>query len=182
MKHLIATWLFSLFFIGLTSAQITGSKDPLRAKDFAAQQQWVDLTYQSMTLDERLGQLVFVFTDSKGTAEEKLRIEGLIEKYAIGGLLFSVGDPLAQLQLTNHYQSLSNTKLLITMDAEWGLSMRLKNTFAFPYNMTLGAIQEEQLIYRVGERLGTHAKRIGGAYELCACSRCEYRSTQSDYW
>lgn len=161
MKHLIATWLFSLFFIGLTSAQITGSKDPLRAKDFAAQQQWVDLTYQSMTLDERLGQLVFVFTDSNGTAEEKLRIERLIEKRAIGGLLFSVGDPLTQLQLTNHYQSLSNTKLLITMDAEWGLSMRLKNTFAFPYNMTLGAIQEEQLIYRVGERLGAHAKRIG---------------------
>ena len=161
MKHFIYLSFLILILLSTVSAQTTASNDPLRAEDFEAQQQWVDLTYQSMTLDERIGQLIFVFTDSKGVDGERQRIEALIKKQAIGGLLFSVGDPLTQLQLTNHYQSLSDTKLLVTMDAEWGLSMRLKNSYAFPYNMTLGAVQDDQLIYRVGERLAEHAKRIG---------------------
>ncbi len=161
MKHFIYFSFLSLIFLKAVSAQTTASNDPLRAENFAAQQQWVDLIYQSMTLDERIGQLIFVFTDSKGADSERQRIEALIEKHAIGGLLFSVGDPLTQVKLTNHYQSLSDTKLLVTMDAEWGLAMRLKDSYAFPYNMTLGAVQDDQLIYRVGERLAEHAKRIG---------------------
>lgn len=152
--------LFALLsFTALDAQQL--KSDPLRAVDSEAQIEWVEKTYQAMSLEQRLGQLIFVFTDSKGDPDERARVENLIRNHAIGGLLFSVGDPLTQLQLTNHYQELSATKILVTMDAEWGLSMRLKNTFSYPYNMTLGAIQDKQLIYRVGERLGAHAKRIG---------------------
>ena len=145
---------------GTTVAQ-QKRQDPLQAADAKAQSEWVNATYESLSLEERIGQLIFVFTDSKGSPTEKEKISAMIEDYAIGGLLFSVGDPLTQLQLTNHYQALSRTKLMITMDAEWGLSMRLKDAFSFPYNMTLGAVEDEQLIYRVGERLGAHSKRIG---------------------
>ena len=151
------------FALLVSSAAISQQKgqDPLQAADTKAQIEWVNATYESLSLEERIGQLIFVFTDSKGDPTEKHKISGLIEDYAIGGLLFSVGDPLTQLQLTNHYQALSSTKLMITMDAEWGLSMRLKDAFSFPYNMTLGAVEDEQLVYRVGERLGAHSRRVG---------------------
>ena len=47
------------------------------------------------------------------------------------------------------------------MDAEWGIGMRLDDAFSFPYNMTLGALNDDNLIYQVGKRIGVHAKRLG---------------------
>ena len=143
----------------LCSGFLFAQTSVLDAKDSALQMQWVDSVYRSMTLEQRVGQLMVVFTDSK--SDDFDRIKELIDNYTIGGLLFSVGTPEKQLELTNAYQKISEVPLLITMDAEWGLAMRLSNSFAFPYAMTLGASNDTALVRQIGARVGAHARRIG---------------------
>ena len=88
-------------------------------------------------------------------------INNLIEKYYIGGLIFYQGSPYEQASLTNKFQAISKIPLLISIDAEWGLAMRLDSTMAFPKQMTLGAIQNNELIYQMGEQIGKQCKRLG---------------------
>jgi beta-glucosidase-like glycosyl hydrolase/CubicO group peptidase (beta-lactamase class C family) len=134
---------------------------PLVTEDFERQQQWVDSVYASMSASERVGQLFMVQAFSNGTAEEEAAIQSLIRNEAIGGLIFSKGGPMRQAKLTNTYQQLADTPLLIGMDAEWGLSMRLDSTYAFPWNMTLGAIKNTALLEQTGKQIGEHCKRLG---------------------
>ncbi|WP_204345060.1 glycoside hydrolase family 3 N-terminal domain-containing protein [Psychroserpens algicola] len=134
---------------------------PLAHKNLKAQQQWVDSVYSNMSLKEKIGQLFMVrafSNDSKGNENE---IAKLINNNHIGGLIFSTGGPVRQAKLNNLYQAISKTPLLIGMDAEWGLSMRLDSTYAFPWNMTLGAIKDKKLVERTGYHIGEHCKRIG---------------------
>jgi len=134
---------------------------PLQTSDKISQDKWVDATYNSMSLDEKIGQL---FIADVWSAKGKLhtdKIKQLIKENHIGGVMFSKGGPYRQAKLTNEYQALSKTKLLITQDAEWGLSMRLDSTYAFPWNMTLGAIKDNSLIEEVGKRIGEHCNRVG---------------------
>ncbi|WP_299524604.1 glycoside hydrolase family 3 N-terminal domain-containing protein, partial [uncultured Lutibacter sp.] len=88
-------------------------------------------------------------------------IDSLIENYHIGGLIFMQGTPEKQAILNNNYQSISKIPLLIGFDGEWGLDMRLENTYRFPWNMTLGAIRDDKLIEEFGSRLGEQCKRLG---------------------
>ena len=91
----------------------------------------------------------------------KKSILNQIKNNYIGGLIFSQGGPVRQAQLNNELQAASKIPLLVGMDAEWGLSMRLDSTYAFPWNMTLGAIKDLDLIRKTGQYIGEHCKRIG---------------------
>ncbi|WP_178985667.1 glycoside hydrolase family 3 N-terminal domain-containing protein [Winogradskyella helgolandensis] len=136
-------------------------KNPLLSKDPIQQQKWVDSLYTSMTIEEKIGQLfmVQVFSD-KGKAHED-GIAKLINNQHIGGLIYSNGGPVRQAKLNNELQAASKIPLLIGMDAEWGLSMRLDSTYAFPWNMTLGAITDNELVEQAGRQIGEHCKRLG---------------------
>ncbi|WP_274475568.1 glycoside hydrolase family 3 N-terminal domain-containing protein [Mangrovimonas aestuarii] len=136
-------------------------KNPLLTKDVEQQEHWVDSLYNEMTLQEKIGQLFMVRAFSnKGQAHENSVLK-LIENNHIGGIIYSTGGPVAQAKLNNKLQSKSKVPLLIGMDAEWGLSMRLDSTYAFPWNMTLGAIKDNALVEQTGRQLGEHCKRIG---------------------
>ncbi|MFB0998249.1 MAG: glycoside hydrolase family 3 N-terminal domain-containing protein, partial [Flavobacteriales bacterium] len=87
--------------------------------------------------------------------------DNLILTYNLGGLIFMQGTPEKEIELTNRYQSKAKTPLMIAIDGEWGLPMRLKNTFKFPKQMTLGAIQYDSLIYDMGKEMALHCKRMG---------------------
>ncbi len=135
--------------------------DPLRTKDAEKQQRWVDSIYAKMTIDQKIGQLfmVQVFSSQQNRTHET--IKQLVEKYHIGGIIFSKGGPKRQAKLTNEYQKLSKTPLFIAMDAEWGLAMRIDSTYAFPWNMTLGAVKNNTLIEQTGYRIAKHCQRLG---------------------
>lgn len=135
--------------------------DPLRTKDAEKQQQWVDSIYNKMTADQKIGQLFMVQVFSSQTAKAHENIKQLVEKNHIGGIIFSKGGPKRQAKLTNEYQKLAKTPLFIAMDAEWGLAMRLDSTYAFPWNMTLGAIKNNHLIEQTGYRIAKHSQRLG---------------------
>ncbi len=152
--------LIFIFTLALpTIAQ--NSNHPLHNDDIEAQQKWVDSVYNSLSLEEKIGQLFMVraFSDKKKSNQDE--IAKLINSYKIGGLIFSTGGPISQAKQNNLYQAISKTPLLIGMDAEWGLSMRLDSTYAFPWNMTLGAVDDLKLIERTGYHIGEHCKRIG---------------------
>jgi len=147
--------LFSIFSIS------QNSDNPLLTKDKEAQKKWVDSVYNSLSLNEKIGQLYMVQVFSNGDGLSKDDVLKLIEDNKIGGIIYSKGGPVRQAQLNNQLQAASATPLLIGMDAEWGLSMRLDSTYSFPWNMTLGAVKNNELIEQTGRQLGEHCKRLG---------------------
>lgn len=124
---------------------------------------WADSMYQSMSLEEKLGQLFIIRAHSNLGASHEATVEQLIQKYKVGGLCFFQGTPERQVQLINRFQSVSpSVPLLITMDAEWGLGMRMaQSTISFPKQLMLGAIQNNRLIYEMGKEVARELKRTG---------------------
>lgn len=147
-----------LFYVFSISAQIS---DPLITKDALAQQKWVDTLMSNMSIDQKIGQLFMVAAYSNKDKKHTDYIQKLINNYEIGGLIFMQGTPIKQAKLNNLYQKKSKIPLLIGFDGEWGLDMRLKNTYRYPWNMTLGAIRNDSLIEEFGKQLGKHCKRLG---------------------
>ena len=124
------------------------------------QARWVDSLLQSMTPDERIAQMFMVAAfASPDTGQGK--VIDLIKNYGIGGLIFMKGTPVRQASLTNYFQALSKIPLLISQDAEWGLSMRLDSTIRFPREIMLGAIQNDTLIYEFGKEMARQCRRVG---------------------
>ena len=150
--------ILSLLFSEVASQT---SADPLLVLGDEYQMKWVDSVYSSMTLNQKVGQLFVVQAVSNKGISHKTKILDEITSNGVGGIIFSNGSAEKQVELTNLYQDMSNIPLLIGMDAEWGLSMRLDSTFSFPWNMTLGAISDNELIKHVGNRIAAHCKRIG---------------------
>jgi len=152
----IITALFTLSFI-----ISFGQEDPLITSDSIAQQKWTDSIMSKMTIDQKIGQLFMLAAYSNKDKKHTDYIESVIKKYEIGGLIFMQGTPEKQVKWNNKYQKISKLPLLIAFDGEWGLDMRLKNTYRFPWNMTLGAIRDDKLIEEFGQRLGEQCKRMG---------------------
>lgn len=122
---------------------------------------WADSILQTMSQEEKIGQLFMVAAYSNKDQKHIDEINRLINDNHIGGLIFFQGGPVRQARLTNNYQSISKTPLFIAMDAEWGLSMRLDSTIRFPKQMTLGALPNDSLVYEMAEQIATHCKRLG---------------------
>ncbi|BDD03118.1 glycoside hydrolase family 3 N-terminal domain-containing protein [Aureibacter tunicatorum] len=123
--------------------------------------EWVDSVYQSMNAKMRIGQLFMIAAYSNKNASHQKDIENLIKNHHVGGLIFFQGTAKEQARLTNAYQNASNLPLMIAMDAEWGLNMRLKEVPAFPYQMTLGAIQTPDIIKTMGREIARQFQQLG---------------------
>ena len=158
---MIKKFLLLLLCLNLGLLQAQKTIDPLKTKDTISQNKWVDSIFNGMTIDEKIGQLFMVAAYSNKNEAHEKEILSLIEKYHLGALIFFQDLPVKQAELTNKYQSKSKVPMLIGIDAEWGLNMRLKDTYRFPWNMTLGAIRNDDLIERFGKQVGQHAKRMG---------------------
>lgn len=155
MKKIFAAIFLTFGLFAELSAQV----DPL-FKD-SIQLKWVDEQYANMTLDQKIGQLFIVAAYSNRDTSHENEIKKLIKDESIGGLIFMQDDAVKQIALTNEYQSMATTPLLIGIDGEWGVAMRLKGVERFPWNMTLGALRNDQLIYQVGQQIAFQAKRLG---------------------
>ena len=157
MRHFFAVFCF-IFSLSLLAQE---SSSPLDAPDLELQKIWVDSTYTALSLKEKIGQLYMIQVFSNQDQATKKSILNQIKTNYIGGVIYSNGGPIRQAQLNNELQAASKIPLLVGMDAEWGLSMRLDSTYAFPWNMTLGAVKDMSLIRQTGIQIGEHCKRIG---------------------
>ncbi len=160
-KFLFLASIFS-FFLLLTSF-ISFQEEPFHRAiaPVSKQDRWADSLLKTMTLDEKIGQLFMIATFSNRTETYYKQVENNILKYHLGGLIFFQGGPNRQAKLTNRYQNISRIPLLIGIDAEWGLGMRLDSTIEFPKQITLGAIQDNTFVEKFGEEIGKQCKRMG---------------------
>lgn len=126
-----------------------------------AEQNWVDSVFSSLTPDQRLGQLFMVAAYSNKDKRHAQAIEALVRNQGVGGLMFLQGGPRRQALLTNRYQAAAKVPLLVAMDAEWGLDMRLDSSMHFAKGMTLGAMDDEQYVYQMGREIALKMKTLG---------------------
>ncbi|MGI4728832.1 MAG: glycoside hydrolase family 3 protein [Janthinobacterium lividum] len=158
LKFLQKLRLTGLFL--LISATVFAQK-PITVDQLSQQNHWVDSVFKKLNRHDRVAQLLMVRAHTnKGVAYED-SVAQVIQNEHIGGLVFFQGGPGRQVALINRYQKLSQTPLLIAMDGEWGLGMRLDSTISFPYQMTLGAIKDNNLIYKMGQFVARDFKRMG---------------------
>lgn len=128
--------------------------------DNAQTKYWVDSVYNSLTLEEKIGQLIFVRANHSGQTYIN-EVDNYIKNYNIGGVVFFRSDPVSQALQTNYWNSLAKTPLMLAMDAEWGIGMRLKNTVKYPLQMALGATSDDSLIFKMGYQIAEQCKRMG---------------------
>lgn len=132
-------------------------------KSKLTKEQWTDSVYNTLSDDEKIAQLMVIRAHSNLGPDHVAKVTSDIQKYNVGALCFFQGGPIRQANLTNYYQSIAKTPLMVTIDAEWGLGMRLDSVTKYPYQLTLGSLSndEQNLIYRMGVAIGEQCKRIG---------------------
>ncbi|MCH2197029.1 glycoside hydrolase family 3 N-terminal domain-containing protein [Kordia sp.] len=154
---------YSTILIIIVSIFIIGAqKSPLiPTKEFKAQEKWVDSVYTNMTQKERFAQLLTIpVYSNKGLADDN-RVKLQIMKQKVGAVLFMGGNPTHQVELTNQFQKISKVPLLVAMDAERDFGKLLDSAHTNPYNLLLGAVEDDKLIEQMGKRIGAHSKRLG---------------------
>ena len=152
--------VYLLLLLGLMSFHFM-APPVLVTEDSKEQKQWVDSIMNKLTLEEQIGQLFMVAAYSNGNQAHFNEIDRLITEYNLGGLIFFQGGPVRQAQLTNRYQAKAKVPLLIGIDAEWGLSMRLDSTIVYPKQMTLGAVTDNRYIYNLGAEIARQSQLMG---------------------
>lgn len=129
--------------------------------DTLKQNFWVDSIMKSLTIREKIAQSFMVSAYSNKDQKHIDEIASLVKNEKIGGLIFFQGGPVRQANLTNYYQSISKVPIIISIDGEWGLGMRLDSTFSYPRQMMLGAGADSALVYQVASDMAKHFKRMG---------------------
>lgn len=132
-----------------------------RQSELALKNIWVDSVYAQLNMEERIGQMMMVSAYSGGKNYNEERITDLLNKHYIGGLIFMQGGPGRQAMLTNKYQRMAQVPLLIAMDAEWGVGMRLDSIKPLPRQMMLGATRDTGLVYKTSAAIAAQFRRLG---------------------
>lgn len=152
---------FLVFSIIILASVLTGAvAQTERSKERNNAEAWADSVMRTLTPDEMIGQLMIIRANTPNENYYDV-IDKYIKEYNIGGVTFFGGHPTLQAIQTNHWQSIAKTPLFISIDAEWGLAMRLDSVMQFPYLMTLGAIGDDSLLYSMGLAVARQCKRIG---------------------
>lgn len=160
MKKLFFT-LLSLFIFHSIFAQ---QDSPLFVD--SAQLKWVDAQYDKLSLEEKVGQLFIVAAYSNRDESHYAKIEKLVAEQGIGGVIFMQDDAPVQAELTNRYNKAAKIPLLIGIDGEWGLAMRIKGVKRFPWAMTVGAVEDNELVKEMGRNIGEQTKRLGVGFNF----------------
>lgn len=152
-----------LQLVSLDSAKTQSPKLNVR-QIFGGRSEWIDSVMKEMTLQEKIGQMLVVFTFSYYQSNDDAafqRISKLIAGGKIGGIIFSKGDVYEVATLGNRYQSQARFPLLISADMEWGVSMRIDLTTEFPTNMALAASRNLNYAFEMGRVIGSEARALG---------------------
>ncbi|HVK96164.1 MAG TPA: glycoside hydrolase family 3 N-terminal domain-containing protein, partial [Flavisolibacter sp.] len=159
MKKIIITLLFSVN-LSISFGQYSSR---LAATD------WVDSVFNSLSNEERIAQLMVIRAYNNTGPEDAAKVADQITRYNIGGICFfkNIGPgnkpsgPVLQANLTNYFQSIAKTPIMISIDGEQGVGMRIDSVMKFPYQLTLGALANDELVYQMGRYVGEQCKRLG---------------------
>lgn len=160
MKKLLYTSLFVFSLISFTAKAQYQPKN-LSKDDLKKAHRWVDKTYRSLSQDEKLGQLFIVALYTNKGEDYINQIRNIVVNDKIGGLILMQDDAAREINLVNEFQQKSKIPMMIGMDAEWGLFQRIATAHKFPWAMTLGAIQDKDLIYKMSSKIAEDCHRMG---------------------
>ena len=122
---------------------------------------WVDSVLKSLSAEEKVAQLIWVAAFANSNLEQEVFLSNLITKTGIGGVIFFQGTAERQTEMINYFRKISKVPLIFVTDGEWGLGMRLEGVEKFPYQLTMGAIRNDTLIYHMGKAVAQQFKRAG---------------------
>ena len=160
MKKIVLSFLF---IIACSKSNISAQYLPKNStkEDISKAQNWVDETYKSLSQEEKLGQLFIVALYTNKGDSHINEVRNIVTHDKIGGLILMQDDASKEIDLVNEFQKKSKVPLMIGMDAEWGLFQRINSAYKFPWAMTLGAIQDKDLIYKMAAKIAEDCKRMG---------------------
>ncbi|MDQ0591737.1 beta-N-acetylhexosaminidase [Chryseobacterium ginsenosidimutans] len=160
MKKLVYTSLFIFLFL---SSKISAQYQPkdISKEDLKKAKHWVDKTYKSLSQDEKLGQLFIIALYTNKGENEINNVRNIVINDKIGGLILMQDDAAREINLVNEFQQKSKIPLMIGMDAEWGVFQRIAAAHKFPWAMTLGAIQDKNLIEQMSSKIAEDCHRMG---------------------
>ncbi len=158
--HLACTFIFhfSFFIFHRSFAQ---APDFRKWQNDSACKKWVDSVYNSLNVDERIGQFFMLPAYTEGKNYNMDTVATLLKQGKAGGVIFFKGLPEAQAAWTNRIQDSVKVQSFIAIDGEWGLAMRLDSTIAFPHQIALGAIADNSMIFEMGKEIGKQCRRMG---------------------
>ena len=166
VKHVIkfvSIILIPIFFLGGTFIE---KKEVVLDE---VKSSWADSILHTLTLEEKIAQLISIRAHSDKNQSYNQDLVRQVEKYQVGGACFFQGGPVRQAMLTNHMQKVSKIPLMISIDGEWGLAMRLDSVNLYPRQMALGASQDLEGIYQMGKVIADQCKRIGIHVNFAPC-------------
>ncbi len=154
MKKWIVVVLLISFSVTSINAQQFFEQTPAAKK-------WVNKQFRKLSKDQRIAQLMIIRAHSNLGEAHIAEVSNLIKTYNVGGLCFFQGGPVRQAVLTNQYQSIAKTPIMISIDGEWGLGMRLDSVINYPRQLMMGAVNDASLIHEFGKAVGEQCKRLG---------------------
>ncbi len=122
---------------------------------------WVDSVLKSLSPEEKVAQLIWIAAFSNRDISYEVSLSNLIKKTGVGGVIFFQDQAVRQSEMINYFRQISKVPLMIVTDGEWGIGMRLEGVIKFPFQMTLGAIQNDSMIYRMGKAVADQFRRAG---------------------
>ena len=122
---------------------------------------WIDSILSSLTLEEKIGQLIMYPVYTNKGENELQKVEGLVKDFGIGGVIYMQGGPVRQVNAHNRLMGQSKIPILTSIDGEWGVRMRLDSVIRFPRQMLIGAVQDEQLVYNMGVEIAKQCSLTG---------------------
>ena len=155
MKKLPVTLFFFLSIISVSFSQYQTTPAAVR---------WADSVFNTLNNDERIAQLMVLrgsTITAKGVVYFDLEVNDAITKYNVGGVCLFQGPPVKQANIVNNYQKIAKTPILICIDAEWGLGMRMDSVIPLNHQLMLGAVQDASIIYQYGKIVGEQCRRAG---------------------
>lgn len=161
MKRITRPGILLIFIAVFCVSQLTSAQNTEPPFLKYLNHPWVDSVMKTLSLEQQIAQTIWIAAWSDKEAGHVVEVSDMIRKYGVGGLVYFQGNAASQAKLTNYYQSISKVPLAIAMDAEWGVGMRLVNVDKYPYQMTLGAIRNDSLIYEFGKAVAMQFKRLG---------------------
>lgn len=124
-------------------------------------ERWVNNTFAKLSHDERIAQIIIMAVEPDDSEYTRLVVKRYVEDLKVGGLIYEKSNIATQAALNNYAQSLATVPLMIALDAEWGLTMRLEDTPPFPRNLLLGGVDDEKLLYEYGREVARECRLMG---------------------
>jgi beta-N-acetylhexosaminidase len=157
MKFRVPIFVLAFLIFFLTFSETFSQPIDLKNRS----EQWADSVLNTLSLNDKIEQLFTIKVFPNGNKANFNEINDLICNYKVGGICFFKGNPTVQVNWLNYWQQYATVPILVSIDGEWGVSMRYDSTIVYPRQLTLGAIQNDSLIYQMGEAIGKECKRLG---------------------